>query len=168
MIAQSSRKRWQAQNQTEVAEFFGVSVDTVHLWRKKGMPGSSGRYDLHDVLAWLRSDGPWRPKIIEPSQSAGLDDLIVASGDSPNLERYRLAKAQLAELELEGKRRAVVPRDMARAALGRVASLWRRYGERLGKRHGPEELASFNETLGEAQQVIDDEFGGDGLPADDS
>ena len=86
---------------------------------------------------------------------------MVAAGDSPNLERYRLAKAKLAELELEQKHRAVLPRDQTREVLGRVASLWRRYGDRLGKRHGPEETLSFNETFGEARRVIEDEFGPD-------
>lgn len=95
-----------------------------------------------------------------------LDELIAAGGDSPNLERYRLARAQLAELELERQRRSVFPRDMARSILGRVASLWRRYGERLGKRYGPDEVISFNETFEESQRVIDDEFSGNGLSED--
>lgn len=163
MIAQAKKpKRWTAANQAEVGEFFGVSLDTVATWRKKGMPGIAGRYDLRDILAWLRSEGPWRQRGGHDFSNGSFDELIVASGDSPNLERYRLARAQLAELELEHKRGSVFPRDMARHVLGRVASLWRRYGERLGKRHGPEEVMSFNETFEEAQRVIDDEFCGDG------
>lgn len=128
------------------------------------MPGVSGRYDLSEILRWLLSDGPLRTR--GDIESGPIDELVCGSGDSPNLERYRLARAQLAELELEQKRRAVFPRDMARSVLGRVASLWRRYGERLGKRHGPEEVVSFNETFTEAQRVIDDEFCVDGLPED--
>lgn len=168
MIAQGKKaKRWVAANQAELAEFFRCSIDTIASWRKKGMPGTPGRYDLSEVLAWWRSAGPGRHGGGSDFGDAAIDELIVAAGDSPNLERYRLARAQLAELELEQKRRAVLPRDLARSVLGRVASLWRRYGERLGKRHGPEEVLSFNETFAEAQRVIDDEFGnGDGLPAD--
>lgn len=167
MIAQSKkRKRWLAVNQSELAELFDVSIDTIAAWRKKGMPGTTGRYDVRQILTWLRSDGPWRPRASESVAGPGLDDLFVAGGDSPNLERYRLARAQLAELELEQKKRALFPRDAARSVLGRVASLWRRYGERIGKRHGPEEVVSFNETFDECRRVIEDEFGGNGLPED--
>lgn len=159
MIAQAKKpRRWIAVNQAELAAFFDVSLDTIATWRKKGMPGTPGRYDLAEAFAWWRSEGPGRHRGGHDFATAAMDDLIVAAGDSPNLERYRLAKAQLAELELEQKRRAVIPREMARNALGRIASLWRRYGERLGKRHGPEEVLSFNETFEEARRVIDDEF----------
>lgn len=167
MIAHSKKpKRWLAVNQSEVAGFFRVSLDTVATWRKKGMPGSPGRYDLAEVLAWWQSEGPGRHRIGHDAGNGSLDDLIVAAGDSPNLERYRLAKAQLAELELEQKRRSLIPRDAARSVLGRIASLWRRYGERLGKRHGPEAVLSFNETFEEAKRVIDDELCGDELSDD--
>jgi hypothetical protein len=129
------------------------------------MPGKPGRYDLAEILAWLRSDGPWRAR--GGDLLTGSDDpLLAVGGDSPNLERYRLARAQLAELELETKRGSVFPRDVARSVLGRIASLWRRYGERLGKRHGPEEVVSFNETFQEAQRVIDDEFGNGDISTD--
>jgi phage terminase Nu1 subunit (DNA packaging protein) len=170
VIAQEKKpKRWFAINQAELAVFFRVSIDTIATWRKKGMPGTPGRYDLSEALEWWRTEGPGRPRGGNEFGSGAIDDLIVAAGDSPNLERYRLAKAQLAELELETKRRSVFPRDMARNALGRVASLWRRYGERLGKRHGPEEVVSFNETFEEAQRVILDEFcDGDGLSENSS
>lgn len=94
------------------------------------------------------------------------DDGLTAGGDSPGLERWRLAKAELAEIQLEKERKRVLPRDMAREVLGRVASLWRRYGERLTKRRGPEEAASFNEAFEAARQIINHEFGGNDLSPD--
>lgn len=156
-------KKWTVYSQKDLASAVGVDPSTVAQWVRAGLPRvSAGKnryaYCIPCAVAKRLESAP----VDRGSQS--LDDLIAAGGDSPNLERLRLAKAQLAEMELAAKRKSVMPRDMARSALGRVASLWRRYGERLGKRHGPEELASFNETLCEAQQVIDDEFGGDGLP----
>lgn len=156
MIAKAKEKRWLADNQNEVAKFFRVQINTVQQWRAKGMPGRPGRYDLAEIDDWLYTRGPRRPKA-----AAIDDDDLAGPADSPGLERYRLAKAKLAELELAKQQRSVMSRDMARETLGRIASLLRRYGERLSKRHGPEEAVLFNETIGEARRVIEQEFGAD-------
>ena len=140
-----------------MAEFFGCTVNAVQQWRAKGMPGKPGRYDLSAVAIWLRQEGPWREK----RPAADIEDDLAGPADSPGLERYRLAKARLAELELAKQQRSVMSRDLARETLGRIASLFRRYGERLSKRHGPEEAVLFNETIGEARRVIEQEFGAD-------
>lgn len=168
MIAQGKKRaRHIVANQAEVGEFFRVSLDTVASWRKKGMPGASGRYDLAEILVWLRSDGPWRPRGGGDLTGGPLDELIVAAGDSPNLERYRLAKAQLAELELERQKGSLLPREKVRSGLGRFAAILRQLGERLGKRHGPEVFGSVNDALDDCQRVIDDEFGRcDDIPDD--
>lgn len=168
MIAQAKKRvRWTAANQADVGEFFGVSLDTVASWRKKGMPGTSGRYDLAAILVWLRSDGPWRSRGGSDLTGGPLDELIVAAGDSPNLERYRLARAQLAELELERQKGSLLPREKVRSGLGRFAAILRQLGERLGKRHGPDVFGSVNDALDDCQRVIDDEFGrGDDIPDD--
>lgn len=94
------------------------------------------------------------------------DDGLSDGGNSPGLERWRLAKAELTEIQLEKERKRVFPRDMAREVLGRVASLWRRYGERLAKRRGPEEAASFNDTFEAARKIVDHEFGGNDISPD--
>lgn len=154
MIARAKKPSWTASKQADLATLFGVSVDTIGLWRKKGMPGKPGQYDIAQIIAWLRSDGPWKER-----RAATDDDDLTGPSDSPGLERYRLAKAKLAELELAKQKRSVMSRDMARETLGRIASLFRRYGERLSKRHGPEEAVLFNEALGEAHRVIVQEFG---------
>ena len=168
MIANAKKKsRWTAANQAEVGEFFGVSMDTIAAWRKKGMPGVSGRYDLREILVWVRSEGPWRQRGGVDIGTGPLDDLIVEAGDSPNLERCRLAKAQLLELELETKRSSLLPREKVRSGLGRFAAILRQLGERLGKRYGPEVIGSVNDALDDCQRVINDEFScGDDVPDD--
>lgn len=95
------------------------------------------------------------------------DGLVVEGGDSPNLERCRLAKAQLLELELQQKKGVLLPREKVRSGLGRFAAIIRQLGERLGKRHGPEVFGSVNDALDDCQRVIDDEFGRcDDIPDD--
>jgi hypothetical protein len=55
-----------------------------------------------------------------------------------------------------------VPRDRIREALGRIAAIWRQFGERFGRRHGPEATASVNDMMDDCQRLIDNEFGNNG------
>lgn len=140
----------------------GVSIDTVKGWAKQGMPGKSGRYVLREISEWLRGDGPWRQ---HARPGTGDDPLLESGGDSPGLERYRMAKAALAELELEAKTKSLLSREKARTVLGRWAAVIRRMGERLGKRYGPEAASAVNDALGECDHVVNHELGG-GNPID--
>jgi hypothetical protein len=95
--------RYTATDHQQVADFFGVPLATVQEWGKtKGvggaMPGERGCYPLDKIAQWLRQVGPW----CEASQGG---DPLLTAGASPALERYRTAKAALAELELAKRRR---------------------------------------------------------------
>lgn len=138
-----------------MADFCGVSIETVKNWAKQGMPGTPNAYDVSEIIQWLRSVGPWRQHAKPDSD----DPLLSADGDSPGLERYRQAKAALAELELEERKGTLLSRDKARSTLGRWASIVRRLGERLGRRYGPEATTAVNDAILECQHVIDHEFG---------
>lgn len=152
------------QRQTDIASFCGVSIDTVKSWAKQRMPGQPGMYDLGEIVRWLRASGPWRQH-----QRPEFDDpLLVADGESPGLERYRLAKAAIAELDLEERKESLLSRDKARAALIRWGSIIRRLGERLGKRFGPDASNAVNDALSECQHIVDHEFGGCDTSDDDS
>ena len=159
--AKSRKSPWAVSKQNDVALFCGVSLASVQGWAKQGMPGRPGAYDVQEVVQWLRSVGPWRQHA-RPEE----DDPDLAGGpDSPGLERYRLAKAAIAELELEQRKASLLSRDKARTALVRWASIIRRLGERLGKRYGPEATLTVNDALSECQLVVDHDFSGD-EPAD--
>jgi hypothetical protein len=82
--------------------------------------------------------------------------LLAEGGDSPGLERYRLAKAKLAELDLEMRKGQLIDRGKARDIFGRWAILIRRMGERLGKRFGPDAAATVNETLESCRAAVMD------------
>ena len=150
MAKRKPRAKWKAADQSEVAEFFGVSINTVQNWCAAKCPGVPGNYPLSEIAKWLRTTGPWR-KNIKPEV---IDDPLLTEGDSPGLERYRQAKASLAEIELEKMRGNVLPLETVRENLARWASLIRRMGETLGKRHGPEAARVVNETLEECGRII--------------
>lgn len=119
------------------------------------MPGRKGRYDVGAIVRWLRHEGPWRQR----AKPEADDPLLAADVDSPGLERYRLAKAALAEYDLEARKRELIEREKARATLARLASILRRLSERLGKRYGPDASIAVNNAVLEFLRIVDDDFG---------
>jgi hypothetical protein len=47
----------EAHTLAHVAKYFDVGLPTIKAWRQSGMPGTSGRYYVFDVLLWrIRED----------------------------------------------------------------------------------------------------------------
>lgn len=145
----------------EVADVYDVSPETVSKWCKRGMPGRHGAYKLREISHWLRERnlGNVHEKRMEAS-----DPLLVADVDSPGLERYRLAKAAITELELERLKGTLIPLEKVRESLGRWASLIRRMGEMLGRRFGQEAAQAMNETLAECRRMMPTDSNDDDNP----
>lgn len=105
---------------------------------------------FHDLLA-----KNWRKFRDLPSSTAG-----PAVGESPNLERLRAASADLRELELEEKRRTLVPREDVRRSLQLIAESIRQAGETLKRQFGNDALDSLNEALHQARSQVQRHSGG--------
>ena len=109
-----------------------------------------------------RCDGrgkPWRfyaPAVVaialEGVESA--TDPLLTGGDSPGLERYRLAKAALAELDLANRKGELIDVGKCKDMLSRWATIIRRMGERLGKRFGNDASEAVNDSLDECRAAI--------------
>lgn len=112
------------------------------------MPGRPGRYDLAKVAQW-RED-----------KRAAKEREKAADPAAENLDRYRLAKAELAVLELEERRGILLPVARVKEGLLRVATMIRRLGERLGQQYGDEATYAVNETVQEFERVITSELNG--------
>ncbi len=162
-MAAKTKLAYVLNRQSDVAVFFGQSLDTIKHWAKQGMPGRPGRYEAGSIVRWLRSSGPWK----QHGKPENGDPLLESGDDSPGLERYRQAKAALAELDLQERRGDLLSRDKARTVLGRWASMLRNLGDRMAKRYGMEAAIAVNETLTECESVIADELD-DAGSADDS
>ena len=113
------------------------------------MPGKPGHYDLRQIIPWLIRRGKYAQQA-----NGENDDPLLAAGDSPGLERYRLAKAELAELELQVRKGTLIPIDAVKDTIARWSALIRRMGEALGKRFGNEAAELLNETLMECRRVV--------------
>ena len=82
------------------------------------------------------------------------DALLSGSFDSPALERYRLARAKLSELELaERESRLVNAEALVRTWLGPSAALMRECGHQLRRRYGNEAGDMLDETLSEIERL---------------
>ena len=162
-------QRWVVYSQKDLASAVDVDPSTVAQWVRAGLPRSSAgknrfRYCIPCAVAFrmrgLESPAP------APGSLTAEEEMLVGAADSPALERYRLARAKLSELELEERRKSLLPRDRVRTGLSRFAVILRQLGERLGQRYGPEATSSVNDALDDCQRVVDDEFGGNGLQPD--
>lgn len=149
-----AKPRWIAKRHADVADFCGVSIDTVKNWAKRGMPGRSGAYDLAIIVQWLRTEGPWRSHA-KPEQST---DPLLDGEITEGLERYRLARAELSELELAERKGSLIARDKVRTVLSRWASIVKRMAEVTRKRFGADAAAVISDALSECEAVIDNEL----------
>lgn len=87
-------------------------------------------------------------------------DPLLVEGDSPALERYRLARAKHAELDLALRCGELIEVAKCRDILARWASVLRRGGERIGRMH-PEAGRALSESLDECESIVR-EIGADG------
>jgi hypothetical protein len=103
---------------------------------------------LHDFLAdnavkLSRDEDPWM-------QGAG----------SPALERYREERAALARLDRLEREARLIPRDIVREVLGRIAAILRAAGDSLQRQFGPSAVEILYEALDDGQREIERSFGG--------
>lgn len=105
---------------------------------------------FHDFLAanWMR----FEQDIEEAAILSG------GSGNSPNMERYRGYKADLAALEVEEKRGDLIPRADARAGMLIVVSRLRAATEQLEREFGIEARAVIDDALDQAAVDIEERF----------
>ncbi|GAB5513507.1 hypothetical protein [Rhodopirellula baltica] len=138
---------------SEAAEFIGITPQSVRSTylpflsddavdrAKSPMQVLSGA--LIELLVRKRADEAKAP------ESAG------EAGKSSNSDedRYRRAKADLAELELARKMEHLIDRESCRRVLGEWAILIRQMGEVLGKQHGAAASQTVEDTLTECGRV---------------
>lgn len=84
---------------------------------------------------------------------------MLAGGDSPALERFRLARARIAELDLQERQGSLIPRDKVHDGLGRLATIIRGAGESLQRQFGREAQDILDEALADFDREAADTFG---------
>ena len=87
------------------------------------------------------------------------DDPLMQGSGSPALERYREERAAIARLDRLEREEALLPRDVVREALGRIAGILRGAGDTLLREFGLEAGQVLYEALDDAGREIDRSLG---------
>ena len=133
---------WTVDTQPDIAEFFGMSIDTIKNWRKQGMPGTQGSWRLDRIVQWLRSDGPGSSRLA--------DDV-----DTDDKARKLRAEADKAEMIAETMAGDLVPADMVRETFKRTADVLRLLGDDLGRATAPMSGKDVQKRINEALMSIE-------------
>lgn len=143
----SEPRRFDDCSAREVAFLFDVTVQAIDSWIRTGCPApkDSGHrvFDLKQVIAWRRARDEANAR---PRTPDGEDPLMLA-GSSPALERYRMAKAKMAEFDLQQKRGHLVEKHAITTQFRAAAATLRAAFETLERRHGREVGDSLRDVL---------------------
>ena len=118
--------------------FTGASLDLVAIIR-----------GFHDLLSRHR----------HRLAAVDTDEILMRSGESPTLERWRLAKAKLAEIELEKKLKTIVLLDSVRDSLITMAHVLRGVGEKLQRHFGQAAADLLNEGFEDLDRTYQVKYG---------
>lgn len=140
-------KKTVAKTRLELAKALGRSERMVASYLAEGMPGIPGHYVVEDCAAWLQAREDRRKAPID-------EDIGDGDGDSPALERYRLARAKQEELKLAKLQRELIEADAVTDWLQRFSVLMRGFGEKVNK-VCPELSADLEGVLDQASEMLD-------------
>ena len=102
-------------------------------------------YDLRLLVPWY----------IERRLAEHGDPIMQSGGNSPATERYREAKAALAELDLAERRKELLARSQVHGFMSSFAAVIRRANEALARQYGAGAQQLLNEALDDGQRLID-------------
>jgi hypothetical protein len=146
-----------------LARVCGVARSTVQAWMRDPVfptECDGGGYFLFDVGQWKGArDEAKRQRECIPELD---DDLVPTAGVSPGLERFRNAKASLAELDLAERENKLVPIQTVEAGVIEICLSLRTCLEEIQRRFGADAHKLLDDTLREAERRIDELFGSDG------
>ncbi len=153
-------QRWQYYRTVPKKHWNAMSGRANQVLKKQvethGIPLEGATIDLTKVVRWLHDFlAANRIKLMRDED----EDAALMAGEGPAIERWRLAKAQIAEIELEEKRKRLLPLDEIHRGLARSASIMRRAGERLERLFGPDARKLFDEAIDNAIRVAESGLG---------
>jgi phage terminase Nu1 subunit (DNA packaging protein) len=148
-VAQQQSDEWFTKN--EIARrVFGTTPQNFDKTYRPAAPVDAVRKEGREVLFHCRRllDGLLEQAKRQRPQG-GEGDPLLADGDSPNLERYRGAKADLAEMQRDRERKQIVRVEEIEPALMQLAGVMRSASENLARQYGNEAAGIVNEAVDE-------------------
>ncbi|MCE9544283.1 MAG: hypothetical protein K8T25_01980 [Planctomycetia bacterium] len=134
----------QALSQASAAWLAGRSPRTL---RDSAAPREpSGGYDARALVEWLLAEA-----------SAG-ETMLATGAESESLERYRAAKAKIAELDCAERMGQVIAVEELNMWLGRACGILRNASIKIGKQFGPIAQQIHNDAIGEFDRIRQEEY----------
>jgi hypothetical protein len=161
-VAQDQSDEWFTKN--EIARrVFGTTPQNFDKTYRPAAPVDAVKKDGREVYFNCRRllDGLLEQAKRQRPQG-GDGDPLLADGDSPGLERYRNAKADLAEMERDRQRKQIVRVDEIEPVLMQLAGVMRSASENLARQFGNEAAGIVNEAVDEWAAGIAKLFAGGG------
>ncbi len=131
-------------SQTVAAEMCGVSVRQFQRW--DAPRNADGTYSAPALLQWM----------VERAKAEAAGDPLLVGSDSPSLERYRAARADMVELELQTKRGQLLDLESFYEWWGVAAGLLRRRLEMLQRLYGAEAAALVTDGLDDLARSLEE------------
>lgn len=140
----------------EVAHIYGISVQAIDGWKRRGCPyskeGGQIRYHLPSVVQWRRAEDA---KQRGAHVGYGDDDILGAPGeDSPELRRMRQIKGDMWHDELLLKRGHLLETDKTYAAFRTAGQQLAKLLESLEPLTGAEYRDALREGLAAIERTI--------------
>jgi hypothetical protein len=158
-------------SQRELAAALGKSASAVGKWQ--GIPrqevgtakGKRVYYNIPEVIEHLAKQREAEAvakdrRKAEQEMSGGDNDLESGTLDK-GMARYRLARAEMAEMDLAERRRELLPLEELRRVGWGLARTIRQAGEQLQREFGGDALGILDEALEEYQRGLADWLGDD-------
>lgn len=152
-----AKPKWVVQTQEEVAAFFGVSARTVRQWRaaweSEGVSWWKAGRDKQSYP--LDAIAQWRIAQTQPRRPAAAPRPTAADDGQPPLERFRAARADLAEMERDRQLGAMVERVVIEEVMATTARTIRHGVERCCKGCQKVMVEALEAGLRELDRCID-------------
>lgn len=103
-----------------VAEAFDLAPQTVYYWRKRGMPGEAGRYDLAKIRAWRETLPDRRDEA--KGKKVGSGERAVQDAATAVLRSHQ---ARLAEIKVEEAEGKLISRSLAESQILRLCEVFK-------------------------------------------
>lgn len=144
LTVEQQRKCLEALSQTAAALLVGLTTRGLQKAQPPAPRNGDGSYSGPQLVQW----------VISRSQSAEGDDML-DGGDSPELTRYRSARADLVEMERDERRGSLVNVDsLVEWWSSDVAAPIRRAIDALCKQFGPAAAALVTTALTKAEAAV--------------
>lgn len=154
--AAEEERRWQYYATIPKKHWVMMSGRSVQVLNEQatryGLPLDGRTIDLPKLARGLHDFLASNARLLA---SKGVDDPLMAGGESDQLERYRAARADLAEMELARQRCQMLPVEEVHRGLSVMAGILRRCGEQLARHYGDGARGLLDRALDAAQRVMD-------------